>query len=124
MNHLQLVYAPHPIFRQKALPVEKVDDEICALADKMLKTMYIEGGIGMGANMVGLLKRIVVIDLHEDDKSNPRIYINPEITWRSMETQVFMERSLCFLGIEAEIMRPKAIKMKYLDYTYFKHTVI
>lgn len=116
MKHLQLVYAPNPIFRQKALPVDKVDDEIRSLVDKMLATVYVEGAIGLGANMVGVLKPIVVIDLQEDGARNPRIFINPEITWYSEEMQTFKEASLCFLGIDADVTRPKAIKMNYLDY--------
>lgn len=116
MKHLQLVYAPNPIFRQKALPVDKVDNEIRILIDKILSTVYVEGGIGIGANMVGVLKRIAVVDLQENGERNPHIFINPEITWRSKEVQTFKEASLCFLGIDAEVTRPKAIKMKYLDY--------
>lgn len=116
MKHLQLVYAPNPIFRQKALPVDKVDDEIRSLVDKMLATVYVEGAVGLGSNMVGVLKRIVVIDLQEGGARNPRIFINPEITWYSEEMQTFKEASLCFLGIDADVTRPKAIKMNYLDY--------
>lgn len=116
MKHLQLVYAPNPIFKQKALPVNKVDDEIRMLVDQMLNTVYVEGGIGIGGNMVGILKRIVVIDLQENRLRNPRIFINPEITWYSKEMQTFKEASLCFLGIDADITRPKTIKMNYLDY--------
>lgn len=123
MKHLQLVYAPHPIFRQKALPVDKIDDEIRMLADKMLATVYLEGGIGIGGNMVGVLKRIVVIDLQENGVRNPRIYINPEIIWYSEETQTFKEASLCFLGIDADVTRPKAIKITYLDYDGKQHEI-
>jgi peptide deformylase len=116
MNHLQLIYAPHPIFKQKALPIDKVDDEIRVLIDKMLKTLYVEGAVGIGANMVGLLKRIAVVDLQEDGVRNPRVFINPKITWYSEEKQTFKESSVCFLGIEAEVTRPRAIGMSYLDY--------
>ncbi|AFB21090.1 polypeptide deformylase [Rickettsia canadensis str. CA410] len=64
--------------------------------------------------MVGLLKRIAVVELHENNKSSP---INLEITYCSKETSTFIERALSFLGIEASIYyRSKAIKMKYLDY--------
>jgi len=116
MNHLQLVYAPNKIFKEHAQPVERVDGEVRLLADKMLAILYVEGAIGLGANMVGLLKRIAVIDLQEDGVRNPRIFINPEIIWYSEETQVFEERSLCFPGIAAEVTRPKAIRLSYLDY--------
>lgn len=116
MNYLPLVYAPHPIFKQKSLKVNKVDDEIRLLVDKMLKTLYIEGAIGLGANMVGILQRIAIVDLQENSVRNPRIFINPEIVWYSEELQTFKEASICFPGIEAEIKRPKSIKLSYLDY--------
>ena len=80
------------------------------------KTLYIERGVGMGANMVGLLKQIVVIDLQEDGKRSPMAMINPEIIWRSEETQTYLESSLCYPGISADITRAKEIKVKYLDY--------
>jgi peptide deformylase len=111
-----LVFGIQPIFRQKAEKIKKVDDELRLIADRMAKTMYHEGGIGMGANMVGILKSIVVIDLVPDGKNDLMVLFNPEITEYSKETQVFEERSLCFPGIKAEVTRPKSIKLNYLDY--------
>jgi len=55
MQKLQLVYAPNAIFRKKALPVEAVNDRVRALIDQMFEVLQIENGIGLGANMVGLL---------------------------------------------------------------------
>jgi len=69
----------------------------------------------MGANMIGVLKRIIVIDLQENGTRKPFAFINPEIIWRSEEMQTFQEASLCFPGISANIMRPNAIKVRYLD---------
>ena len=63
MTSLPLVYAPNKIFKQLAKPVELVNDEIRVLIDQMLSTMYIEKAVGLGANTVGVLKRIVVVDL-------------------------------------------------------------
>lgn len=116
MPLLSLVYAPNPIFKQKAVPVEKVDDAVRAHVDDMLQTMAVEQAVGIGANMVGLLKRIAVVDLHENGKSNPHVFINPNIYWRSEEKQEHEEASLCFPGISAVISRPKAIRLRYLDY--------
>jgi peptide deformylase len=112
---LPLVYAPNAAFKKIAKSVEVVDDEIRVLADQMLATMYSEKAIGLGANMVGILKRIIVVDLQEDGICNPYIFINPEITYYSEELQTFTEGSVCFPGIKAEIIRPKSIKLKYLD---------
>ena len=116
MSHLSIIYAPNDIFKKKAEVVTEVNDEIRSIADEMLRVMYLEKAIGIGANMVGLLKRIAVIDLQQNNQRSPLILINPEIISSSAETQVFMEASISFPGIEAEIARPKTIKVKYTDY--------
>ena len=116
MSHLSIIYAPNDIFKKKAEVVTEVNDEIRSIADEMLRVMYLEKAIGIGANMVGLLKRIAVIDLQQNNQRSPLILINPEIIFSSAETQVFMEASISFPGIEAEITRPKTIKVKYTDY--------
>jgi peptide deformylase len=116
MQKLQLVYAPNTIFRKKALPVEVVNDRIRALIDQMFGVLHIENGIGLGANMVGLLERIVVINMWEKDKLLTYSMVNPKIIESSKETQLFEEASLSFPGISAKIARPKQIKVRYLDY--------
>ena len=113
---LQLVYAPHEIFKIKADKVAIVNDEIRQIINDMFATMYFEKGVGIGANMVGILKRIIVIDLMENGVSKPYAMVNPEITYASEETQIFEEASLCFRGIAAKIARPKNIIVKFLDY--------
>lgn len=113
---LPLVYAPNEIFKKKAEIIETVDDEIRLIVDRMIKTLDLERAVGLGANMVGILKRIVVVDLQENGISNPMVFINPEIIYRSDESQVFDEASVCFPGVSASISRPKEIKVKYLDY--------
>ncbi len=116
MALMRLVYAPHPIFKMKAEPVAEVNDDIRMLVDDMFETMYFEGAVGMGANMVGVLARIAIVDLQKDGVRKPYTFINPEITWRSEEMQTFKEGSLCFPGIDADITRPKSIKISYTDY--------
>lgn len=115
MPKLSLVIAPDPVFRKKAETVEVVDDHIRDLVSQMFDVLYQENGAGIGANMVGLLKRIIVMDLKENGKPSPLAMINPEILERSEETQIFEEASLSFPGISAEIKRPKEIKVAYLD---------
>ena len=116
MALLQLVYAPDPIFKQKATPVEAVDDAVRQLADDMLETLAFEKAVGIGANMVGELRQIAVVDLCEGGVSDPYVFINPEITWRSEEMDENEEASICFVNISAKVTRPKAIKLRYLDY--------
>lgn len=115
MALLPLIYAPHPIFKQKSLPVEVVDDTVRQLINDLFETMEVEKAIGMAANMVGVLQQIVVVDLLEDGVSKPYTFINPEIIWRSDDTQEHEEASICFVGVSAKITRPNAIKMRYLD---------
>ena len=115
MALLSLVYAPNPIFKQKAEVVTVVDDTIRQLVADLFETMAFEQAVGMGANMVGVLKRVAVVDLNENGVSAPMAFINPEIVWQSDEMQEHEEASLCFVGISAKIMRPKAIRMRYLD---------
>ncbi len=116
MALLPLTYAPDPIFKKKAAPIAKITDEIRKLADDMLETMAVEKAVGIGANMVGEPKQIAVVDLCEGDVSKPYVFINPEIVWASEETQTQEEASICFVAISAKITRPRAIKVKYLDY--------
>jgi peptide deformylase len=116
MTALPLIIAPHPIFKQKAAPIAVVTDETRKLMDNMQETLSVEHGVGMAANMVGVLQRIVVINLEEDGKTRKLFMVNPEVVEASKETQVYMEASLCFPGISADVKRPKAIKVKYLDY--------
>lgn len=115
MAHLHLITAPDPIFRQKAEVVEVVDDDIRAIVDQMFEVLYAEKGLGLGANMVGVLKRICVVDLGEDGKREPITLINPEIIEASDELEEYEEASLSYPGISAKIKRPKEITVKFLD---------
>jgi peptide deformylase len=116
---LSLIYAPNTIFKQIAKPVAKIDDQVRRNIDEMFEVMAKEKGIGMGANMVGLLDRIIVLDWPE---GNIKLsMINPEITWLSKETQQFEEASLSYPSISAIITRPNKIKLSYLDLDNKKH---
>jgi peptide deformylase len=79
MAILEVLHFPDERLRNKAIPVEKIGTNIKEIAENMLETMYTEGGIGLAAIQVNIQKRIVVIDLSED-KNEPLILINPEIT--------------------------------------------
>ncbi len=115
MAVLQLVLGPDPLLKQTAAPVGEITDEIKTLVADMFETLYERRGLGLGANMVGILKRIVVIDLQDGGKKTPITCINPEITWRSDVLESREEASLCFPGISAEIKRPNAIKLRFQD---------
>lgn len=73
---LQLTYGPDPIFRKKATAVAEVDDGVRETVEAMFDLLYREKGVGIGANMAGLLQRIVVIDLQEEGARQPLALIN------------------------------------------------
>lgn len=123
MSVLDLIIGPDPIFRQKASPVDVIDDEIQKLCYDMLETLYVERGIGIGANMIGVLKRIIVVDLQEEGVRKPLICINPKINEASKDMETREEASLCFPGIRAEIKRPSRITLSYQDQSGEKHTL-
>ena len=90
MAILPIVTVPDPLLKKVSEPVEKVDDELRAFMDDMLKTMYAAPGIGLAAVQVGKLWRILVMDIaSEDEEPNPMYFINPEITWTSEELNTY-----------------------------------
>jgi len=81
MAILEILYFPDERLRNTAIPVEEIGSDIKEIAENMLETMYAEDGIGLAATQVNIQKRVVVIDLSED-KNEPLILINPEISMR------------------------------------------
>ena len=117
MSQRKIVIEPDPILREKSASLEKVDDEIRALLDDMLETMYAAPGIGLAAVQVGILKRLIVIDISKDEeKKNPLILINPEIISRSQKKSIYEEGCLSLPGHFAEIERPAECEIKFVDY--------
>jgi len=115
MAVLQLVLGPDPILKQTAAPVDEITDEIKTLVADMFDTLYERKGLGIGANMVGALQRIVVVDLQENGEKKPLACINPEIIWCSDKLESREEASLCFPGISADVKRPEAVKVRFQD---------
>ena len=117
MSIRKIVIEPDPILRKKSESLEKVDDEIRKLLDDMLETMYAAPGIGLAAVQVGILKRIIVIDISKDEeKKTPLFLLNPEIISRSKKTSVYEEGCLSLPGHFAEIERPAECQVKFIDY--------
>ena len=117
MSQRKIVIQPDPILRKKSEPLEKVDDELRALLDDMLETMYAAPGIGLAAVQVGVLKRLIVIDISKDkEKKNPLFLVNPEITFKSKKTSTYEEGCLSLPGHFAEIERPSECQIKFTDY--------
>tara|TARA_B100000676_G_C17805457_1_gene694511 strand:+ start:306 stop:824 length:519 start_codon:yes stop_codon:yes gene_type:complete len=117
MSVKNIVIEPDPILRKKSKPVEKVNSEIRKLLDEMLETMYAAPGIGLAAVQVGILSRLIVIDISKDDeKKNPLFLINPEINFKSKNTSIHEEGCLSLPGHYAEIERPAECGISYIDY--------
>lgn len=114
---MKLVLAPNNIFKKIAQPVEKFDDDLAQTCQKMKAVMELHRGIGIGANMVGVLQRIIIVPNPDDPDQKPIAMVNPEITWKSDEKQIYHEASLSFPGIEAEIARPYMINITYFTET-------
>ena len=113
----KILTEPDPILRKKCEPLEKVDEETKKLMDDMLETMYAAPGIGLAAIQIGILKRLVVIDISkEEEKKKPIFLINPQIIHQSKNTSVYEEGCLSLPGQFAEIERPAECTIKYLDY--------
>ena len=117
MSLRSIVIEPDPILRKKSENLEKVDDELKKLLDEMLETMYAAPGIGLAAVQIGILKRLIVIDISkEKEEKNPLFLINPKIISKSKSTSIYEEGCLSLPGHFAEIERPAECKVKYLDY--------
>ncbi len=134
MKILPLIIAPNPLLKEISAPVEKVDSVLQEFMKNMVSTMYYEGGIGLAAVQVGELKRILVMDLdyqidedahhnhnHSCDgihvkNTNPRYFVNPEIIEFSKDQSSYDEGCLSFPGMRSKVVRPKKVKVKYLDF--------
>ena len=113
----KILTEPDPILRKKCEPLEKVDAETKKLMDDMLETMYAAPGIGLAAVQVGILKRLVVIDISKgEEEKKPIFLINPQIINQSKKTSVYEEGCLSLPGQFAEIERPAECTLKYIDY--------
>ncbi|MDO4721281.1 MAG: peptide deformylase [Peptostreptococcaceae bacterium] len=100
------------VLRKKSRPVEKMTDKISELIDDMIETMYDSEGVGLAAPQVGVLRRVIVVDI--DDGKGASAFINPEILEQS-GSQTDNEGCLSIPGKFGEVERPQRIKIKYLD---------
>ncbi len=133
-----IIKVPDPVLKQKAQPVQIIDDEIRTQIDTMINTMYHGAGIGLAANQVNMLNRIFVMDLpdnswvHGDEKNGiiqvisqspkgeiemaPLAMINPEVVWQSELQSVYEEGCLSIPKQYADVVRPAQVRVKFLDY--------
>lgn len=136
MTILPIITFPSPLLKQISTPVEKIDDILRKLMDDMLETMYSEKGVGLAAVQVGVLKRVLVMDVEyriEEEECNghhhnghhqhyqfynkkPMFLVNPKIIKTSDQSSSYYEGCLSFPEVRADIIRPEEVVVEYLDY--------
>ncbi|MGG5808657.1 peptide deformylase [Falsiroseomonas sp. CW058] len=112
---LPILLVPDPRLRTKAKPVAPGDPRIPALAERMLATMYKAPGIGLAAPQVGESLRLVVVDLQAEDRREPMVMVNPEVTGASRDLAAREEGCLSLPGHFAEVTRPAVVKVRWTD---------
>jgi len=116
MALLPILTAPDPALKRISEPVKQVDASIRKLMDDMLETMYHAPGIGLAAPQVGVLKRVIVLDLaREGEEPQPLRIANPEVVWVSDDDATYNEGCLSVPEHYADVVRPSACRVKYLD---------
>jgi peptide deformylase len=114
MALLPILCYPDPRLNTVAKPVQAVDARIRELVADMLETMYDANGIGLAATQVDVHERVIVIDVSEE-RNEPLVLINPEITWASEDKQVGDEGCLSVPGIYDGVERSRSIKVRAMD---------
>ena len=114
MALLQILRYPDPRLHKVAQPVQAFDARLQQTIDDMFETMYEAKGIGLAATQVDVHERLIVIDVSEE-RDQPLVLINPEITWASEVRVKGDEGCLSVPGIYDGVQRASAVKVKALD---------
>ena len=122
MSLLPIIFVPDPVLKTVATPIESINEAIKQQAYDMIETMYAAPGIGLAANQVNKLNRLIVMDpefrndkKRSQSKDNALIMINPEIVWKSENLSVMEEGCLSIPQQYAEVERPYSVRVSYLD---------
>lgn len=119
MTMIPIQIIPAEVLRKVAQPVDGVSKRVAAFMQDMAETMYKGRGIGLAANQVGSLDRVITVDVssrEEGDKPQLLLMANPEIVWHDPdETFTYNEGCLSIPGHYANVTRPKRIRVRYLD---------
>ncbi|WP_449430440.1 peptide deformylase [Pseudomonas putida] len=114
MAILNILEFPDPRLRTLAKPVKEVDEALRQLIDDMFETMYEAPGIGLAATQVNVHQQVVVMDLSED-RSEPRVFINPVIEELTHDMGQYQEGCLSVPGFYENVDRPLRVRVKALD---------
>jgi peptide deformylase len=117
MTQLQIQILPAEVLRKVAKPVKAVDKRLAKFMEDMAETMYKGNGIGLAANQVGSLERVITADVSDErDPANAILMANPHIIWSDPEeTYTYNEGCLSIPGHYAKVTRPRRIRVTYLD---------
>ncbi len=117
MAILDIIIAPDPRLKITAEAVDGVDDDVRKLMDDMLETMHSANGLGLAAPQVGDRRRVIVVDVAgAEEEPDPIQMANPELLWVSDEENPHEEGCLSLPTHYAEVVRPEAITVRYLDH--------
>lgn len=117
MAILNIIVAPDPRLKRRSEAVSEVNSGIRRLMDDMLETMYGALGIGLAAPQVGILKRVIVMDIAEKgEPPQPVCMANPRLIWESPEVVEGSEGCLSLPEQYADVVRPSAVRVAYLDH--------
>lgn len=116
MSKLPIIILPDPLLRQASKPIETIDADLTRLAKDMFETMYAAPGIGLAAVQVGVPRRMLVLDVADDDETpRPITMINPEILEASGNLRTHEEGCLSIPDFKLDIDRPDWVRVQYLD---------
>ena len=113
----KILFAPHPKLRQHANTIDKVTEKEIIISKKMIEIMKKAPGVGLAANQIGILKKIITVCIQDPEKETEKIYalFNPKIKSYSKETVVMEEGCLSFPEQFIEIERPASIEIEFTD---------
>ncbi|MGY3437681.1 MULTISPECIES: peptide deformylase [unclassified Marinovum] len=108
---------PDPRLKKLCAPVADISDDLRALADDMLETMYVAPGIGLAAPQIGVLERLIVLDCEKEDSATPKpvVMFNPEIIGSSADLNTYEEGCLSIPDQFADVTRPSEVRVRWLD---------
>ena len=116
MTRRTILIHPDPRLRKPAEAVAQVSDDLRAIAQDMLVTMYEAPGIGLAAPQIGLSKRLIVMDCVKDPEAEPRpmILFNPEVVWSSQDRSSYEEGCLSIPEQYGEVERPAEVRVRWM----------
>ena len=116
MTVKEIITVPDEILKKVSEPIEKIGINEKKLIDNLFETMYSSNGIGLAAVQIGILKRILVVDVStKDEKNQPIVLVNPVIKNLSNERSIYEEGCLSIPETFIEIERPKICEVEYID---------